>query len=169
MKLLRPVLWWLLAAGAVMVAALAWWRVRQADLFSAPLRVETFGGTNYIIQLTAATVGRVQTGYLVIVTARLENPNPFEVLLQRDWFVLTDESRDYFQPNTNGTQTAIIRIPPGGRLEREMFSYTVSGDSFKGWLALMAGHQRLIPIKSRQPYHPHLNDGEFVTFRRRDW
>lgn len=159
----------LLAVITALVATLAWLRTKEAREFSKPCRAHTFGGTNYILELTSATVGRVHTGYVVIVAARLENPNPFEVVLQRDWFVLMDDDHDYYQPSTSGTQTASIRLPPNGILERELFSYSMPGDSFKGVLALMAGHQHLILLKSRQPYQPNLRDGEFVTFHRRDW
>jgi hypothetical protein len=154
---------------AALLGALAWLRTKEAHTFSRPYRVHTFTGTNYVLQLTSTTVGRVHTNYVVILAARLENPNPFEVLLQRDWFVLTDHDRDYYLPSTNGTQTALIRLPPHGVLERELFSYTVPGDTFAGTLAFLAGHQYFVLIKSRHPYRPEMGDGRFVTFHRRDW
>ena len=152
-----------------LLAVLAWLRTREARAFSQPYRVHTFTGTNYVLQLTSTTIGRVHTNFIVILAARLENPNPFEIVLQRDWFVMTDHDRDYYQPSTNGTQTALIRLPPHGVLERELFSYTVPGDTFNGTLALLAGHQYLVLVKSRKPYQPNLRDGEFITFHRRDW
>jgi hypothetical protein len=152
-----------------LVAAWAWLRTKEAHAFSRPCRVHTAAGTNYVIQLSSATVGRAHTNFVVILTARLENPNPFEVVLCRNWFVLMDHDRDYYQPSTNGTQTALIRLPPGAVVEREMLSYTVPGDSFNGVLALLAGHQHFVLIKTRRAYQPDLRDGEFVTFHRRNW
>jgi len=157
----------LVTAG--LLAALAWLRVKEARVFSQPYRVRTFTGTNYVIQLTSVTVGRVHTNWLLILAARLENPNPFEVTLNREHFVLMDHDRDYYQPSTNGTQTALIRLPPRGVLERELFTYTVAGDAFEGMLSFLAGHQYFVLVKGPQPYQPHLRDGEFVTFHRRHW
>jgi len=152
-----------------LLAALAWLRTKEARAFSQLYRVRTFAGTNYVIQLTSTTVGRVHTNHILILAARLENPNPFEVVLQRDWFVLMDHDRDYYQPSTNGTQTALIRLPPHGVLERELLSYVVPSDTFDGALALLAGHQHFVLVKNRHPYQPNLPDGKFVTFHRRDW
>lgn len=154
---------------ATVVAAVAWYRTREAREFSQPHRVRTYGGTNYVVRLTATTVGRAHTNHLLILTVRLENPNPFEVLLHRNWFVLMDHDRDYYLPSTNGTQTALIRLPPGGVVEREQFSYVVPDDSFHGVLAWLAGHQHFVLVKSDRPYPSHLRDGEFVTFHRRNW
>jgi hypothetical protein len=162
----------LLIVSLVVVAlllALAWLRTKEAGAFSRPYRVHTFGGTNYVLQLTSTTVGRAHTNYVVILAARLENPNPSEVVLQRDWFILMDHDRDYYQPSTNGTQTPLIRLPPHGMLERELFSYTVPGDTFDGALAFLAGHQYFVLVKSRHPYRPELEDGKFITFHRRNW
>jgi len=164
---------WLLVIVSLVVVALAAvlarLRINEAREFSQPYRVRTSAGANYVIRLASTTVGRVNTNHLVILAARLENPNPFEVVLQRDWFVLMDHDRDYYLPSTNGAQTALIRIPPHGARERELFSYTVPGDTFEGVLTLLAGHQYFVLVKSRHPYRPDLSDGEFVTFHRRDW
>jgi len=152
-----------------LLTTLAWLRTKEAHAFSQQYRVHTFAGTNYVLQLTSTTIGRVHTNFIIILAARLENPNPFEAVLERKWFVMTDHDRDYYQPSTNGTQAALIRLPPHGVVDRELFSYTVPGDSFEGALALMAGHQYLVLVKTRQPYQPKLGDGEFITFHRRNW
>jgi hypothetical protein len=154
---------------AALVAALAWLRLKESRAFSQPCHVRTHAGTNYTFQLASTTVGRVNTNYVIIVAARLENPNPFEVVLRRDWFVLMDHDRDYYQPATNGAHAALICLPARGVLERELLSYTVSGDAFDGVLALLAGHQHLVLVKSRRPSRLTLRDGEFITFHRRDW
>lgn len=135
----------------------------------SPCRVHTYGGTNYVFQLTDITVGRLPSGYLLIVGARMNNPNAFSVELQRNWFVLVDGDRDYYQPSTNGTQTAGIVLPPGGAIERELFSYHVPEDTLAGVLAILAGHQYWVMVKETKAYKPNLRDGEFVTFGRRDW
>ena len=77
-----------LAVAGMLVLGWGWWRTRDARNFSARRMVHTFDGTNYVFQLCDVTVGRVHTGFVVIVAARMENPNQFPVELQRDWFVL---------------------------------------------------------------------------------
>ncbi len=158
-----------LAVAGVVVLGWGWWRTREARKFLAQRTVHTFGGTNYVFRLCDVTVGRVHTGFVVIVAARLENPNRFPVELRRDWFVLVDSDRDYYQPSTNGTQTARMTMPAGGMLERELFSYQVPGDGLDGVLAILAGHQHWVMVKSPRRYVPVLRDGEFVTRYRADW
>ena len=154
---------------ALSVALLGWLRWWEAQAVSRPFQVHTYGGTNYMVRLTEITVGKLETGYVVVVTARLENTNAFPVVLKRDWFVLVDHSKDYFQPTTNGTQTATIVMPARGVAERETFSYTVSDDSLRGLLALEIGRYYFFMIKSPKPFTRQLKSGEFVMFRRRDW
>ena len=51
-------------------------RINRARSFSEPHQVETFGGTNFVIRLAETTVGRTESGMVVIVTMSVENPNP---------------------------------------------------------------------------------------------
>jgi hypothetical protein len=159
----------LLLAAAISIFIWGRWRTRDARQFMLPRQVHTYSGTNYVFQLTDVTIGRLPSGYLVIVAARLENPNLFPVELARNWFVLVDGERDYYQPSTNGTQTAFIVLPPGGRIERELFSYHVSDAALGGVLAILAGHQHWVMVKEKFVYKPTLRDGEFVTFQRANW
>src|SRR5438067_2436744 len=82
----------------VCVAFLATTRVKEAREFSQGYRVQTMTGTNYVVQMLETTVGKVETGHVVIVYARFENPNPSEVVLRRDWFVMVDHDKDYYLP-----------------------------------------------------------------------
>ena len=158
-----------LVVVAVSVGLLGWLRWWEAQAVSRPFQVHTYGGTNYVVRLTEITVGKLETGYVVVVTARLENTNAFPVVLKRDWFILVDNDKDYFQPSTNGTQTATILMPARGVAERETFSYTVPDDSLAGLLALEIGRYHWIMIKNPKPFTRQLKSGEFVSFRRRDW
>jgi hypothetical protein len=158
-----------LVVMALSVGLLGWLRWREAETVSRPFRVRTYGGTNYTVRLSEITVGKLETGYVVVVTARLENPNDFPVTLKRDWFILVDHDKDYYQPSTNGTQTATIAMPARGVAERETFSYTVPDDTLAGLLALEIGRYYWIMIKNPKPFTRQLKSGEFVSFRRRDW
>lgn len=158
-----------LVVAGVWVFGWGWKRAREAHRFSVPRLVHTYGGTNYVFRLSDVTVGRTPSGFVVIVAAQLENPNRFPVELHRDWFVLVDSDRDYYQPSTNGTQTARLTLPAGGVLERELFSYQVPGDGLDGVLAILAGHQHWVMVKSPRRYVSKLREGEFVTRHRVDW
>jgi hypothetical protein len=142
-------------------------RVKEARHFSQSHRVQTATGTNYIVQLLETTVGKVETGSVVIVYARFENPNSTELVLSRASFVLIGPSR--FMPVTSGTQTALIKLPPNGVLEKEALSYAVTDDSFAGTLALEVGHDYTVLVKNEKPWTRRLSVGKFVTFRSRDW
>jgi hypothetical protein len=164
----------LVAAGAVTVIGvsvglLAMLRIQDAKEFRQPHKVETSGGTNYIVQLTEAAVGKTETGCVLIIYLRLENPNPYDVTLSRNWFVLVDQDKDYYLPSTMGTQTELIKLPANGVLDREMLSFTVPDDTFVGAVALMVGRNYLVMVKDREPFKAHLRTGEFQSFRRRSW
>lgn len=161
----------IVALGVIGISAalLAIMRVKEAREFSQRYRVQTFAGTNYVVQLLETTVGKVETGSVVIVYARFENPNPTELVLQREWFVLADHDKDYFLPVTSGTQTPLIKLPPNGVIEREALSYAVLDDSFAGALALEVGHHYFVLIKNDKAWTRQLSLGRFVTFRSRDW
>ena len=163
--------WLKFAIGAIVLVnvisfgTLAWLRLRDAREFSQPSQVHTYGGTNYIVQLLETAVGRVDTGCMVIVSLRLENPNPFEVVLNREWFVLMDYEKEYYEPTTLGT----IHIPAHGIIEREAFGFMVTDEALAGLIALKVGQQHFVTIKSSQPYTQAVDKGQFVAFRQRNW
>jgi hypothetical protein len=158
-----------LAVIGVSLGLLAMLRVQEAKQFSRPHHVETYGGTNYIVQLTEATVGKTETACVLIVYLRLENPNTYDVTLSRDWFILVDQAKDYYLPSTTGTQTELIKLPAKSVLDREMLTFTVPDDAFAGAVALMVGRNYLVPVKDREPFAMVLRNGEFRSFRRRSW
>jgi hypothetical protein len=103
------------------------------------------------------------------VYLRLKNPNPYDVTLRRNWFVLADHAKDYYLPSTTGTQTELIKLPAKGVVDREMLSFTVADDAFAGAVALMVGRQYMVLLKDEEPFEVRLRDGEFRSFRRRHW
>jgi hypothetical protein len=158
-----------LAVIGVSLGLLAMLRVQEAREFSRPHRVETYGGTNYIVQLTEVAVGKTETACVLIVYLRLENPNPYDVTLSRNWFILVNQAKDYYLPSTTGTQTELIKLAANGVLDREMLSFTVPDDAFVGTVALMVGRNYLVLVKDQQPFAVNLRNGEFRSFRRRSW
>ena len=92
----------IVSINVLCVGALVWLRARDAQQFAVPCRVHTYGGTNYTVQLLEAAVGRVETSCVVIVSLRLENPNPYAVTLPREWFVLLDHEKEYYEPTQLG-------------------------------------------------------------------
>jgi hypothetical protein len=157
------------ATIGVSLGLLAMLRVREAKDFSEPHIVQTYGGTNYVVQLTEAAVGKGETGCVLIVYLRLQNPNAYDVTLRRNWFILVDRDKDYFLPSTMGTQTELIKMPPNGVLDREMLSFTVPDDAFAGRVALFVGQNYMVLVKNERPFEAHLRNGEFRSFRRRSW
>jgi len=153
----------------VSLGLLALLRIREAREFSRPLKVQTYGGTNYLVQLTEAVVGKTDTGCVLIVYLRLQNPNYYDVTLSRNWFILIDRDKDYYLPSTTGTQTELITLPANGVLNGEMLSFTVPDDAFAGAVALMVGRNYLVLVKDPKPFEMHLRNGEFRSFRRRSW
>jgi hypothetical protein len=153
----------------VSVGLLAVLRVQEAKEFHRPHPVQTYGGTNYIVQLTEVVVGKTETGCVLIVYLRLRNPNPYDVTLSRNWFVLMDHAKDYYLPSTTGTQTELIKLPANGVLDREMLSFTVPDDAFAGRVALLVGQNYMVLVKNEGPFKVHLQNGEFRSFRRRSW
>jgi len=151
--------------NVISLGTLAWLRLRDAREFAEPCQVHTYGGTNYSVQLLETAVGRVETGCIVIVSVRLENPNPFEVTLNREWFVLMDHEKEYYEPTLLGT----IRIPAHGVVEREAFGFMVTDEALAGLLALKVGQQYFVTVKSSQPYTRLVGKGKYVSFRQRDW
>lgn len=154
---------------AVSVGLLALLRVREAKEFRRPHPVQTYGGTNYVVQLTEVVVGRTETGCVLIAYLRLENPNPYDVTLNRNWFVLMDHAKDYYLPSTTGTQTELIKLPANGVLDREMLSFTVANDTFAGTVALLVGREHMVLLKDEDPFEAPLRNGEFRSFRRCHW
>ena len=151
--------------NAISFGTLAWLRLRDAREFAQPCQVHTYGGTNYTVQLLDTAVGRVETGCVVIVSVRLANPNPYEVTLQREWFVLMDHEKEYYEP----TQLGLIQIPAHGIIEREAFGFLVTDEAMAGLLALKIGQQYLLTVKSSRPYPQPVEKGRFISFRQRDW
>ncbi len=158
------------AAVIVLSAGLsAWLRILESRQLSQPCPVKTYGGTNYVVQLQETAVGRADNGYVVIVYARLQNPNAYDVELKRDWFVLIDGDKEYFLPTTNGTQTATITLPAGGARDKEMFSFALPESALGGTIALKVGKDYWAMVKEDKPFDRTLRNGEFISFRRRQW
>ena len=160
-------------AGAFVLLALvfllAWRRTAEAREFSQRYEAQTDEGTNYAAQLIETTVGRTDNGCVVIVYARLSNPNPFELTLARDRFLLQAEDGHRYSPSTSGTQTNLIKLPANGVSEREAFSFLVPESSFQGAIRLQIGRNSWAGIKDSRPWEPRLRSGQFRTFRRRYW
>jgi len=156
----------IVGAGLGLMAML---RIQEAKEFSQPHQAQTDGGTNYVVQLTEATAGRIKTGYVLILYLRLENPNSFDVTLGRNSFILVGHDTDHYPPSTMGTQAGLIKIPANGVLEREMLSFTVPEDTLAGSVALKAGPNCTFFVKNQKPFGVRLQDGEFRSFRRRSW
>ena len=161
------------AAAAVSIAgcvgAIAWLRILESRRLTQSHYVRTQGGTNYVVQVLDTTVGKTASGYVLIVYARFQNPNAFDIALNRDWFVLTDHNKDSFHPTSSGTQAALIRLPANGVLEREMLSFALPEDSLAGTIGLMVGQNYWVMLKDEKPFGRPLRSGEFVSFRRRQW
>ena len=144
-------------------------RIQDAKEFSQPHQGQTDGGTNYVVQLTEAAIGKTKAGCVLILYLRLENPNPFDVTLERNWFILVGHDTDDYLPSTTGTQAELIKIPANGVLDREMLSFTVPEDTFAGSVALKAGRNCIFLVKDQKSFGIRLQDGEFRSFRRRSW
>jgi hypothetical protein len=157
------------AAIGVSLGLLAMLRIREAKAFREPHAVRTYGGTNYVVQLIEVVVGKTETGCVLIVYLRLQNPNGYDVTLSRNWFVLVDRDKDYFLPSTTGTQTELIKLPAHGVSDREMLSFAVPDDAFAGRVALLVGQDYMVLVKNEESFEAHLRDGEFRSFRRRNW
>jgi hypothetical protein len=157
------------ATIGVCLGLLAMLRIREAKEFCEPHAVQTYGGTNYVVQLTEVAVGKAETGCVLMVYLRLQNPNGYAVTLSRNWFVLVDRDKDYFQSSTTGTQTELIKLPANGVLDREVLSFTVPDDAFAGRVALLVGQNYMVLVKNEEPFEVHLRRGEFRSFRRRNW
>jgi hypothetical protein len=157
------------AVIAVSVVLLATVRIQEARDFGRAHRVKTYSGTNYVVRLAETTIGRTDSGQVVIVYLVLANPNPVELILDRNWFILVDHDKDYYLPSTTGTQEPLIKIPAHGVLDREMLSFAVDTNAFEGVLGLQIGHQYWVMLKGIEPYTREIGIGEFRTFRRRDW
>jgi hypothetical protein len=155
-------------AGAILgLVALA--RVNEARRFSQPYRVETPGGTNYAMRLLETTVGRVETGYVVIVYARFENLDAAALTLPRESFLLIDGTGRRISPVVSGTQTSWINLPANSVLEKEALSYPVDSAALAGTLTLEAGQQVYLLVKNGKPWTRQLSGGQFVTFRSWSW
>lgn len=152
--------------GGGLLGWLALARLRDARGFGAAHRVRTAAGTNYVVRVVEATIGRTEAGPLVVVALRLENPNPFELTLSRRSFVLVDGAKDYCLP---ASQSESINIPAHGVADNELLTYAVQEDAFQGVLGLQIGHYYWTLLKGPRPYTQPLKKDEYRTFRRRDW
>lgn len=153
----------------VSIGLMALLRIREAKEFRRPHRVQTYGGTNYVVQLTEVVVGKTDTGCVLIVYLRVKNPNPYDVTLNRNWFVLMDHDKNYYLPSTSGTQTELIKLPANGVSDREMLSFTVPDDTFAGAVVLLVGREYMVLVKDAAPFEMRLRNGEFRSFQRRRW
>jgi hypothetical protein len=158
-----------LVIAGVGVGLLALFRIQQTKDFTQPHRVHTPEGTNYVVQLVETAVGKTDTDCVLIVYMKLENPNPFEVALDRDSFFLIDRYRVRYRPSTTGTQSELIKLPANGVLEKEMLSFTVPEDTFAGRIALSIGQDHRVMIKDQTPFDVRLGNDEFRSFSRRSW
>jgi len=170
----NPSLRYLVGAIALVVIGvslglLAMLRVQEAKEFHRRLPMQTYGGTNYVVQFSEVVVGRAGTGCLLLVYLRLENPNPYDVTLNRNWFVLVDHARHNYLPSTAGTQSELIKLPANGVLDRETLSFTVADDAFAGTVSLRMGTNKMLLIKDAAPFAAPLRIGEFRSFQRRHW
>ena len=157
------------ALVAVVVGATAWLRMHEAEELSRPSQVHTEEGTNYVVRVLETTVGKTEGGYLVLVAVRFENPNPCEVLIPRDWFVVVDHNNNRYLASTTGTQATLVKMPPDGVVEKELLSFAVRDTALEGAVELKVGKDRWVMIKDDKPFEQRLNSGEFVSFRRRRW
>jgi hypothetical protein len=143
-----------LAVIGFSLGLLAILRVREAREFSRPHRVETYGGTNYILQLTETAVGKTETACVLIVYLRLQNPNPYDLTLSRNWFVLVDHGQGLLPAVNDGhangiDQTARQWCPRPGdaqfhRPRRRLRGHC--GARWSGWNYLGAG-ERSAPVR----------------------
>lgn len=147
-----------IGAAVLIVLLIAAIHVKAARQFSQKHRVQ-----NFVVQLLETTVGKLDTGSVVIVYARFENPGSTELDLPRESFRLAGRS-----PVTNGTQAALIKVPANGVLEKEALSYAIGDEVFAGALTLEVGRDQLL-VKNAKPWTQRLPVGQFVTFRSRDW
>jgi hypothetical protein len=165
----------LLAGGlAVGMAglAVAWVAVRRIEAardFSQRRTTQTAAGTKYSVQLLETTVGRVETGYVVIVYARFENPNAAELVLPRERFELVTGGERFYRATASGTQPALIKLPAHGVVQKEALSFAVGDDALAGPLALEIGHLSFVVIKNERPWTKPLPPGQFMTFRSSNW
>ena len=153
----------------VSVGLFVLFRVQQTREFSQPHQVRTRGGTNYVVRLLEAAVGKADAGYVLIVYIRLENSNPFDITLHREGFMLVDGNKKYYMPSTSGTQRELIRLHANSVQEREMLSFTVPDDTLAGGIRLVVGQNDPVVVKDRTPFNVRLRDGEFLSFRRYSW
>lgn len=151
------------------VAWVAWRRIEAARDFSRRRETQTAAGMKYTVQLLETTVGRVETGYVVIVYARFENPNAAELVLPREKFVLVTRSNGLYRAAAGGTQPALIKLPAHGVGDKEALSFAVGGGALAGPLALEVGHLDFVVIKDERPWRRELAPGQFVTFRSSSW
>jgi len=155
----------MLVANVLCIGTLAWLRIRIARRFTEPCHVHTDGGTNYVVQLLKTTVGRTDNGCVVIVYLGLRNPNLYEVTLKRESFVLMDHEKKYFKPMIPGE----IRIPAGGLVEQEAFSFAVPDEALAGMITLEVGQNHFAMVKSSRSFTRQLSKGQFLMFRQPDW
>ncbi|HUJ09448.1 MAG TPA: hypothetical protein VL171_05425 [Verrucomicrobiae bacterium] len=158
-----------LAIIGVGIGMLALFRIQEARDFSRPHQVRTRAGTNFVMRIAEISVGKVDTGFVVIAYLRLENPNGFDLELRRNRFVLVGENRNFFRPSRMGTQNELIKLPAYSVSKGELLSYTVPDDVIKGTLSLRAGRNCTITIKESGPFGDQLRPDEFRTFHWPRW
>lgn len=154
---------------AAVLSLVAQCRLHETQTYSHAHAVRTYGGTNYIIALEQTTIGRTDTGYILILAVRLQNPNPFPVRLDRNWFVLVDHDKDYYQPTTEGTQTRWIDLPSRATAAKETLSYTLPADALAGTLGVQLGQNYWTMVKDVGGAGEPGRSGEFRSFQRRQW
>ena len=143
--------------------------VSRVHEFGEPHEVTTFGGTNYVVELSETTVGRTDGGHAVIVYLNIRNPNDSELVLERDWFVLLGPDREYFQPSTTGTQQPQINVPAHGVAEEEMLSFLLGETTLDGGITLKIGKDYWVMLKRMQPLRGKLKQGQFRSFKDTNW
>jgi hypothetical protein len=159
----------ILFAAAIITGIVLHLKHRAARPLAPPHSVRTHAGANYVAQVLTVAIRRTGTNHHLIITARLENPNPAAITLHRDWFILVDGTREYFSPETNAAQPARIQLPANAASDREQFTYAITHKSLAGVLSWMDGYQHLVKIKSARYYQSRLADGATVTFNQLDW
>lgn len=154
---------------AAILLLVAQCRVRETRAYRNPHAMRTMGGTNYVVALQETTVGRIDTGYVLILAVRFQNPNPFPVRLDRNWFVLVDHDKDHYQPTTEGTQTRWIDLPAQATMTKETLSYTLPVQALTGTLRVQLGQTDWMLVKDGGAVAGPWRSGEFRSFQRRPW
>ncbi len=144
-------------------------RISRARQFGEPQQVTTFGGTNYVVELSETTIGRTDAGHVLIVYLKIQNPNEEDLRLDRNWFVLLGPQREYFLPTTSGTQQQWITMQPGAVRDDVMLSFDLGPEALQGGLALKIGEDYWVLLKQAKPYTEPIDVGQFRSFKHNRW